>query len=83
MHSNQTELHPDIISFVLTEVRHKGKPNHGFRILDSQLSMRFIFPLTYAGIFLGISNPGEETHAPQSPKRPFYPSREKIDNLAN
>lgn len=82
MHSSQTELHPDIIPcFHRSEAQ--GKPNHGFRILDSQLSMRFIFPLAYADIFLIISKSGEETHAPQSPLRPFNPSKEKIDNLTN
>lgn len=30
-------------------------PNHGFRIIDSQLLMRFIFPLAYADIFLSFS----------------------------
>ena len=50
----------------------KKKPNHGFRILDSQLLMRFTFLLAYADIFFGFSKTlGEETHAPQSPKRHF------------
>ena len=39
-----------------------SKPNHGFRILDFRLLMRFIFQPTYAGIFLSFSTLTKPIH---------------------
>ena len=40
--------------FDLSEAQYEEKPTHGFRILDSQLSMRIISLLTYADIFFSF-----------------------------
>lgn len=41
--------------FDQSEVQYEEKPNHGFRILDSQLPMRIISLLAYADIFFSLS----------------------------
>lgn len=43
--------------FDRSEAQYEEKPNHGFRVLDSQLLTRFIFLLAYAGIFFRFTTP--------------------------